>query len=73
MSADSHDVDVVAVMKLACRVLNDEGLFYPGDNLCKATRAVDELIAACEGLSSRSDFSEWARFHKAVERVGGKR
>lgn len=42
----SAQIDVLAVMNRACTTLNDEGLFNPGDDLCKARAAVAELIAA---------------------------
>ncbi len=42
----SGPVDVLAVMNRACTALNDEGLFNPGDDLCKARAAVAELIEA---------------------------
>jgi len=45
MNAETK-VDVLAVMDRACTTLNDEGLFNPGDDLCKARRAVAKLIEA---------------------------
>ncbi|HXE06649.1 MAG TPA: hypothetical protein VN612_02050 [Acidobacteriaceae bacterium] len=51
----SAPVDVLAVLDRACTTLNDEGLFNPGDDLCKARRAVAELIEAHAKLIERHD------------------
>ncbi|HXE07093.1 MAG TPA: hypothetical protein VN612_04300 [Acidobacteriaceae bacterium] len=51
----SGQVDVLAVLDRACTTLNDEGLFNPGDDLCKARRAVAELIGAHAKLIERHD------------------
>lgn len=58
----SGPVDVLAVLRRACTVLNDEGHLTPGDDLCKATRAVAELIEAAREMM-RQDAVQRATFN----------
>ena len=51
----SGAVDVLAVMDHACTVLNEEGWHCPGDELCKARRAIAELIEQMRDVLSLWD------------------
>lgn len=60
----SVPVNVLAVMSRACTVLNDEGLFNPGDDLCKASAAVAALIKA-----ARNHLEAYGARYDAIERI----
>lgn len=74
----SGPVDVLAVLDRACATLNDEGLFNPGDDLCKARATVAELIELGGKVAAHDctfmPGTQWAdmqAFRAALARVGG--
>jgi hypothetical protein len=68
-------MNILSVMDRACTTLNDEGLFNPGDDLCKARAAVAELINAAKNVVDAADpkhvGSVEYRLMEALDRVGG--
>jgi len=68
----SGQIDVLAVMNRACTALNDEGLFNPGDDLCKARAALVELIDKVDSALALGWSDTAAReLRVARARIGG--